>query len=325
MVRKIFFLLALPITGILTQPAIAQQTNKKTTHKKAPQHKTEETIVINESGNGKVEVEFKEGNLYINGELQSEIKDPKNEDHKIVINLKGEPEQDHQKKEVIIKQMDRGNVNQKALLGVYTASSDFGGVLITGIMPHSAAEKAGIKAGDVIHQIDGHNVNSPGELSNVIKSYHVGDNVLVSLNRESDYIRLNAILTAAEDETTEADEVIDPMTGKTLLNIPFGGGKGIMLYDQEPPKLGITARDAPTQRGIEVVGVKNSSPAEKAGIQVGDIIMRLDHERVYRVNDIQAALNTADVSRSIKVDFRRNGELMSADVDLSGNTTQKDL
>ena len=66
MVRKIFFLLALPITGILTQPAIAQQTTKKTTHKKAPQHKTEETIVINESGNGKVEVEFKEGNLYIN-------------------------------------------------------------------------------------------------------------------------------------------------------------------------------------------------------------------------------------------------------------------
>ena len=44
------------------------------------------------------------------------------------------------------------------------------GVLVRSVMKDSAAEKAGIKAGDVILEVDGEKVDTPGEVSSTIRS-----------------------------------------------------------------------------------------------------------------------------------------------------------
>ena len=53
----------------------------------------------------------------------------------------------------------------------------------TGILPGSPAQKAGLKAGDVIIEFDGKKINSPEELIVSVRSKNVGDRVTLVFMR----------------------------------------------------------------------------------------------------------------------------------------------
>ena len=54
----------------------------------------------------------------------------------------------------------------------------------TGILPGSPAQKAGLKAGDVIIEFDGKKINSPEELIVSVRSKNVGDRVTLVFMRD---------------------------------------------------------------------------------------------------------------------------------------------
>jgi len=68
------------------------------------------------------------------------------------------------------------------------------GVLIRSVMKDSAAEKAGIKAGDVITKVDGTVVTTPSELSSAVHSADTKKPVAVDLVRERREMSLNVTL-----------------------------------------------------------------------------------------------------------------------------------
>ncbi len=72
------------------------------------------------------------------------------------------------------------------------------GVFVANVLEGSAAEKAGIKKGDIIISIDGKPVKTSDELINIIRSHKVGDNVIVEIMRKglSQSLRLEVILQA---------------------------------------------------------------------------------------------------------------------------------
>jgi membrane-associated protease RseP (regulator of RpoE activity) len=57
------------------------------------------------------------------------------------------------------------------------------GVLVKSVISGSPAEKAGIKAQDVITAVNGKEVKSPAELSQAVLSYKVGDTIKITINR----------------------------------------------------------------------------------------------------------------------------------------------
>ena len=59
------------------------------------------------------------------------------------------------------------------VVGVYVASVD----------EYSAAEKAGIKAGDVIVKADGQEIKTMTELNNIKNTHNIGDTMTVTVNR----------------------------------------------------------------------------------------------------------------------------------------------
>ncbi len=76
------------------------------------------------------------------------------------------------------------------------------GVLVRSVVRGSAAEKAGIKAGDVIVKLDGTAVTSPREISSVLRSLRgVKRNVLVVIVRERKEMTLNVTV---EDPSSDA-------------------------------------------------------------------------------------------------------------------------
>ena len=83
----------------------------------------------------------------------------------------------------------------KVLLGVFSEEMENGkGVIIKEIVKESAAEEAGLLAGDIITAIDGKNVNSTEELLDVLSNYNPQDKIKVSYIRTGKNQSLDVVL-----------------------------------------------------------------------------------------------------------------------------------
>jgi serine protease Do len=67
---------------------------------------------------------------------------------------------------------------------------------VSRVVEGSAAEKAGIRVGDVITSVNGQPVKSNSELRNALGLLHVGDKVDVGLMRDGKPMQLTAVLAA---------------------------------------------------------------------------------------------------------------------------------
>lgn len=104
--------------------------------------------------------------------------------------------------------LNYGYVTGRAALGVYTQNVTltngygyftYGGtrcVQITEVVKDSAAEAAGLLAGDLILEIDGKTVSSNADLSELIAAYNAGDTATFSIRRGSD--RMTVSVTFGE-------------------------------------------------------------------------------------------------------------------------------
>jgi predicted metalloprotease with PDZ domain len=92
------------------------------------------------------------------------------------------------------------NIKNIPFMGIeMTQSKDGKGVLVEYVITGSPAEKAGIKAQDIIINFDGKEVASPAELYTEVQSHKVGDNVKVTVNRNGQSMELNVTLGSFKD------------------------------------------------------------------------------------------------------------------------------
>lgn len=78
--------------------------------------------------------------------------------------------------------------------------------------------------------------------------------------------------------------------------------------------LGIMPDYMYNEGGLRIDGVKEEKPASKAGLRTGDIILELGK---YTITDIQAymqALNGIEPGEKVKIQFKRNGQILSSEV-----------
>jgi S1-C subfamily serine protease len=60
--------------------------------------------------------------------------------------------------------------------------------------------------------------------------------------------------------------------------------------------------------GVLIVGVQADSPAARSGLQVGDMIERIDGQTVATAIDVQAAVERAQVGQRLAIEVLRNGD-----------------
>lgn len=95
------------------------------------------------------------------------------------------------------------------------------GVLVNSVEAGGAAEKAGLKAGDVIVKVDDKSVESMKELNAIKKSYKAGDTVTVTVNRDGTEVELTLTFDAAPEQTEPQQPQQDQNN-----NYYYGGGNG---------------------------------------------------------------------------------------------------
>ncbi len=138
------------------------------------------------------------------------------------------------------------------------------GVLVNSVTDGSPAQKANIKPGDVIAAVGSKKVTDGRELIREIISHEVGETVPFEIMRDGKRYASKALLAARPEPAVPALPVEQQST-------PQSG-------------LGLSVRDAPSQQGAQASGRRGAlvssiapgSPADRAGIKPGDVIVEAD-------------------------------------------------
>ena len=153
---------------------------------------------------------------------------------------------------------------------------EYKGVFVPEVVDGSAADKAGIKKGDVILKINDIEVNSTSELQAEVSKYYPGQKVKLLINRNNSNKEVEVTLRS-KDGKIEIETIIKPET-KTILGATFEN-----ISRDEKIKLKI-------QNGVKIIKF-SKSPLKDKGVPVGFIITAIDKKPVYSIKDIIAMLD----------------------------------
>ncbi len=137
----------------------------------------------------------------------------------------------------------------------YEAST---GAFVSQIVPDSAADKAGLKAGDIITAINGKKIDTFSELRAKIATLGAGREVTLGVVRDGKVKTFDVTLGESNKVKAKADKIHDGLRGAELTNT--------------------NVQDAID--GIKVAHVEKGSPAAAHQLQKGDIIIGVNRQRV---------------------------------------------
>lgn len=164
---------------------------------------------------------------------------------------------------------------RRGLLGIIGGDVDEGlaeafnsevniGAFVNEVAPDTAADKAGLKAGDIITKINGNELTGFNELRAKIASLGAGAEVELTIIRSGDEQKLNVTLDAAGPSQAEAKEMHPALEGAQLSNVKRSSGN-----------------DA-----IKVDSIEERSAAARIGLRVGDIIVGVNRKRVSNIKEL---------------------------------------
>ncbi len=151
------------------------------------------------------------------------------------------------------------------------------GVYVNKVNEGSAAEKAGIKSGDVVVKVGDVNVNSSSELQEQVSRFHPGDKVSVTINRNGKEMVLTPILKNREG-TTE------------ILKKSEKEDKAMAIKGIELEKITSADKDKyKIKNGVKIAKV-NSGAFKNARVPQGFIITHIDKKPIYTLTEAQLIL-----------------------------------
>ncbi len=160
------------------------------------------------------------------------------------------------------------------------------GVVITQVVEDSAAEKAGLKSGDVVTAVDGRPVNRAADLRNKVGMAPVGEKVTLSILRDGKKKDVTATISESNRETAGGEAVSRFLEGASLRDLR----KGELQH---------------AESGVLVDAVERASPAWRAGLRQGDVIINANRKDVVDMKELRSAVEDKDATLLLRVN--RNG------------------
>jgi serine protease Do len=222
------------------------------------------------------------------------------------------------------------------------------GVIVNRVSADSPAERAGIRKGDVIVSFNSRSVDSPSELSDVVRSARVGQTVSVTVVRDGNRRSLSARLAEWPENLDDEYEAPTPRAtprapraprAPTAPRAPRGdwfewngdrfevpdNGDWTMLRGMGRGRLGVQiqdlnsglgeALDVPSGKGVLVTRVIEDTPAQRAGMKAGDVIVRVGDTAVDDVDDLHRALQ--DREGRVTITVMRRGARRTVEPELA--------
>lgn len=327
--RKILYAFSFGLVAIATTvlPASAQE------KRSGKLGEYDEIVIKRKSGakDAKVTVEIKDGEVWIDGKKMDEYKDgniivqrrritPRNGNNFGSGGMQFFNDEDS----------DIRITPGSAVLGVITEKKEAAGATVQSVAEGSAADKAGLKEGDVITKVNDDKISEPQDLFETIGALKPGDKVTVTYLRDKKEQKTNATL-GKRASVTPRSFGIDPNGGGMA---PFRYGPPQpprsdrifdRLFPERAPALGLAVQDTEAGNGAKVTDVKEGSAAEKAGFKKGDLITELAGEPVKNARDMAEAYRRHNGKSTITAKGARNGAAQTYTIEVPKNLRTENL
>ncbi len=159
------------------------------------------------------------------------------------------------------------------------------GVVVTQVMPGSPAERAGLQTGDVIREVNGRSVQSSSELRNAIGLLRSGDTAELRLYRDGQTLTVSAEIGAVEHASLDGSNLSPRLEGAR-----FG------FVENPDPRS--------SEQRIGVTELRDGSPAQRAGLRRGDVILSVNRQQVGDLNDLR---QHSEGARELLLHIQRGG------------------
>jgi serine protease Do len=165
------------------------------------------------------------------------------------------------------------------------------GALVSDVFEDDPADKAGIKTGDVIVEIDGTKIKDTHELLRAVAAIPVGKKITIRVVRNGD--RKNFVV-----KVTERTE--EKMLAKTTKGEEYFGMSVQEITPEIAEHLGLAGTT-----GVIVTGVKAEGPAKQAGIQENDIVLQVNKTRISDLENYIDVMSKVSSNKSVLVLIKR--------------------
>jgi serine protease Do len=159
---------------------------------------------------------------------------------------------------------------------------EVGGVIISSIEPDSAADRAGLKQGDVIQAFNGETVKDFNVLRNRVADTPPGSTATISIVRDGARrdvsVKLNETTATKSARSGETDSTPEDKTALGISVAPL------------TPELATRYSLPSDAKGIVVQDVNPDGRAADAGLQAGDLIQQVNRQSVKNVEDLRTAV-----------------------------------
>jgi serine protease Do len=218
----------------------------------------------------------------------------------------------------------------RGYLGIYSQDIDAGlaksfnlpsqnGALVGNVFSNTPAAKAGIKAGDVITEINGKAITDKGSLQLAVSECLPGSPVTVKLFRDGHEKLITATLAELpaglaqgrndQDDSNSRKSSIDALDGVTVQDL----NRGIRQQLEIPDEI----------RGALVTDVDQESNSAESGLQRGDVIVEINRQPVSNADDAVRLGRQAKGDQILLKIWRRQGDLAGTQFLSVDNTRQK--
>jgi len=210
--------------------------------------------------------------------------------------------------EPVIKQLIKHGQVRRGWLGVHIQAvteeiaealglDEVSGALVANVIPDSPAEKAKIRAGDIILKFNNQQVDKMRSLPRIVADTEVGKSVPIKIWRNNKNLNLSAVIEELNEETTKMAVKGGKSNNKKKARKIKGLGIRLSTITDDLKQRFSLEKDA---KGLVVVEVIEGGPASKKGISSGDLIVEAGQQedtRPFSIEILQSIVNKAKKSR----------------------------
>ena len=175
----------------------------------------------------------------------------------------------------------------------YQDIKDKRGVLVAEVFKGDPAEKAGIKPGDIILEVDGEKVGSSRDLTRRIAGIPVGKTIKIKALR-------NGRKKTFKVKITKRDDTALASSGRPMRKADELGLYISMLTPEIARRFNMEETE-----GVIILRVEPGSKASKAGLRSGDLIKEINHQVIENVKDYREAIEKVKSGKSVQLFIRR--------------------
>ena len=204
--------------------------------------------------------------------------------------------------EPVIRQLIKHGQVRRGWLGVHIQAvteeiaetlglKEAAGALVANVIPDGPAEKAKVRAGDVILKFNNKKVDKMRSLPRIVADTEVGKSVPIEIWRNNEKVHLSAIIEELDDASTKtaAKSGGGPMKKSKAQTIKALGLELSSVNSKLKEKFSLDM-DA---KGVVVLKVVENGPAAEKGIRPGDLIVEISQQEASSPEVIEAKVAEA--------------------------------